>query len=340
MAARYEYYSDFGGNLAGKLATRYKISDKLSIRGSISNGFRAPSLQQRYNSSVVLGYSFVGGIPVPTTRGTFPNDHPVVTALGVPSLTAEKTINLSVGLTSAFFKNISITIDAYEVQIKNRIVYSSTFERDPNSALDTILDKYPEFNQIDRVQFFSNAINTRTSGVDLVANGKWNINKSKLGIMLAGNFTKTRLFGKIKGTVKLPADSLFNIEEITKLEKGQPGSKIILSLTWEKGKTKFILTNTRFGKTETTTLYTQTNPTIKKFIPEKFSPKVLTDLNINYSLKPWMTITAGANNLFNVYPDPIKQYENTTQGIYIYSPEASPFGFNGGYYYVSMSFNF
>lgn len=340
IASRYEYYSDFGGNIAGKLSSRYRFNDKFSLRGSISNGFRAPSLQQRYNSSVTSGYSFPGGIPTPFVRGIFPNNHPVVKALGVPSLTAEKTINLSVGLTTIFLKNIRITIDAYQVQIKNSIVFSSTLERDQNSSLDIILDRYPEFFQIDRVNFFCNAINTRTSGIDVVVNGKWNINKSILGFMLAANFTKTRLFGKIEGTDKLPPDTLFNIEERTKIEKGQPESKIILSLTWEKGKTKFILTNIHFGKTETTTLYTQSNPPIKKFIPEKFSPKVLTDLSINYSLKSWMTITAGANNLFNIYPDRLKDSDNTAQGIFIYSPEASPFGFNGGYYFVSMSFNF
>jgi len=335
-ASRYEYYSDFGGNLAGKLAIRYKMSDQFSIRSSLSNGFRAPSLQQRYNSSISLGYNFVGPLPVPSARGTFPNDHPVVKALGVQSLTAEKTINLSVGLTSTLFKKINVTIDAYHIRIKDRIVFSSQLEREPNSSLDRILDQYPQFDQIDRVNLFCNAINTKTNGIDVVANGKWKFKKSDFGIMLAANFTKTSLFGKIEGADKIPSDTLFNLEERIKVEKGQPESKIILSLTWEKGKTKFILTNTRFGKTETTTFYSQT----KKFIPENFSSKIITDFSINYSLKTWMTLTTGANNLFNIYPDKLKNYDNTATGIYIYSPEASPFGFNGGYYYVGLNFSF
>ena len=341
IAGRYEYYSDFGGNLAGKLAARYRFSDKFSLRGSISNGFRAPSLQQRYSSAVNAGLFSVGGVLTPQIRGIFPNDHEVVKALEIPSLTAEKTINLSGGLTATLFKHISMTIDAYWIQIKNRIVLSGTFDRATNSALDAILDNYPELNPVNRVAFYSNAINTRTSGFDIVINGKWDFHKSNLDIMLAANFTKTRLFGEIKATDKLPPDSLnlnslFNEEEIVKVENGQPKSKIILSLTWEKGKTKIIFSNTRFGKTVAAPLNIRTG----KFLYEYFSPKILTDLSINYSLKPWVTITQGTNNILNVYPDPIKQYDNTLQGIYIYSPEASPFGFNGGYYFVSFSFNF
>ena len=120
------------------------------------------------------------------------------------------------------------------------------------------------------------------------------------------------------------------------MRHGQPASKIILTLIAKKGKTGFKLSNTRFGSTRTAAL---TNASSYLFVHEYFSSKIITDANINYDLRKWVTITLGSNNLFDVYPDPIRNYNNTSEGIYIYSPDASPFAFNGGYYYVGMTFN-
>jgi iron complex outermembrane receptor protein len=341
IAGRYEYYNDFGRNFAGKVAARYKLSNRFSMRGSFSNGFRAPSLQQRYIGIHGSTIRIVNGVPTPLVSGLIPNDNEAIKALGVPSLTAENSINLSGGFIAILLKHINATVDAYWIQIKNRVVMSGTFDRRTNYALRSILDSYPNLFEIDQISFFANAVNTRTAGVDIVLNGNWKINKTGLGLALAANFTKTRLFGPIKATDKLPEDSvntnsLFNREERTRVEYGQPGSKIILSVTYKKGKTEFYLCNTRFGKTATAPLVDAGRGI---FLPESFSSKVLTDFNVNYSLEPWLTITAGANNIFNVYPDRIKNAANTSEGRQIYSPDASPFGFNGGYYFMSMSFD-
>ncbi len=168
IAGRYEYYSDFGGNIAAKLATRYKLSSKILLRASVNNGFRAPSLQQRYLTSI--GYS-LNARRETIVGGTFPNAHEVVRALNVPLLTAEKTINISSGFTTTFLKNVNLTVDAYWIQIKDRIVLSGSFERRQGDSLDKILDQYPELNTINRISFFANAINTRTKGVDIVLDG-------------------------------------------------------------------------------------------------------------------------------------------------------------------------
>jgi iron complex outermembrane receptor protein len=338
-AGRYEYYSDFGGNMAVKLAARYKFSDKFSLRASGNNGFRAPSLQQRYLNSTQTNFINSGGVRIPAVRGTFPNDHVVIKALNIPSLTAEKTINISGGLTATIAKRISLTVDAYWIQIKDRIVLSGTLDR-TIPAVKKVLDSIPGI-RVDLVQFFTNAINTRTKGVDIVLDGNWNIRKANLGISLGINFTNTHLFGDVKTSDKLPADSLntnsiFNIEEKTRIENGQPSDKIILSVTYKTGKTKLIVRNTRYGKTSIAPVFR--NPT--RIIYESFSPQILTDISLGYSLTNWVTFTLGANNIFDVYPDRLKNYENTAQGSWIYSPEASPFGFNGGYYYLSMAISF
>jgi iron complex outermembrane receptor protein len=336
-AARYEYYSDFGSNIAAKLAARYQFSDKLTIRASVNNGFRAPSLQQRYMNSVQTAFINSGGVLIPALRGSFPNDHDVIKALGIPLLTAEKTINISGGFTSTISNRIVLMVDAYWIQIKDRIVLSGTFDRSI-PAVRKILDSIPGV-RVDQVQFFTNAINTRTKGIDIVLDGNWNNRKAGLNIRLAANFTSTHLFGDIKTSDKLPADSLntnalFNIEDKARMEKGQPADKIILSVTYKRGKTALIIRNTRFGRTTIAPLFR--NPT--RILYESFSPKILIDISVSYSLKTWVTLTLGADNVFNVYPDHLKNYENTVQGSWTYSPEASPFGFNGGYYYVSLAF--
>ena len=185
----------------------------------------------------------------------------------------------------------------------------------------------------------TNAINTRTRGIDIILNGKWNINNANLGFMLATNFNQTNLFGPIQSADKLPADSintntLFNREERTEVEKGQPASKIILSGNYAIGKIGFLIRSTRFGKTTTVT------DSKDKTRDEFFSAKVVTDISLSYTPNTWLTITAGANNIFDVYPDRLKNYTNTTEGIIIFSQRASPFGFNGGYYFVNMAFSF
>jgi len=332
IAGRYEYYSDFGGNIAGKLAARYKLSQKVLLRASVNNGFRAPSLQQRYFTSISATLT---PTRQETIGGTFPNTHAVISALNVPSLTAEKTLNISGGFTSTFLKSIHLTADAYWIQIKDRIVVSGSFVRRPGNALDGILDLYPQLDAVNQVSFFSNAINTRTKGIDIILDGNWNNNKGRLGIMLAANFNSTRLYGPITTSDKLltisgSSNTLFNAEDSIRIEKGQPRSKIILLMTYKAAKIKLNIRNTRFGKT----IIAPTG------LPqETFSPKILTDISLTYSLKKWIAFTVGANNIANTYPNRLKHYANTFQGAWLYSPEASAFGFNGGYYFLNMALN-
>jgi len=340
LATRYEHYSDFGGNLAGKIAIRYKLFNKLSLRGSMGNGFRAPSIQQRYYSAITNGIRTApGGVQTSTKRGVFNNEHDVTKLFGVPSLEAEKSLNLSGGLTSTLSQHIYLTIDAYWIKIRNRIVLSGAFDRLTNPEVDSLLkassvNGYPDIQQ---VSFFSNAINTKTKGIDIVLHGKWKIRDAQLVGSLAANFTKTRLVGEIKTVPNLSAstaniNSLFDDEQRSDMERGQPRSKVILSLNYQREKIGFIVRNTRFG--ENAYQFSYPRPM------ETFSPKILTDISISYTPKSWLSITAGSNNVFNVYPDRIKNYVNTGEGRYIYALDVWQFGFMGGYYYLSTCLNF
>ena len=251
-------------------------------------------------------------------------------------------MNLSGGLTSTISQNLYLTIDAYWIQIKDRIVLSGAFDR-TNPEVDSLLkagsvNGYPDIQQ---VSFFSNAINTKTKGIDIVLHGKWKMRKAQFLGSLAANFTKTRLFGEIKTVPNLSAsteniNSLFDDEQRSDMERGQPQSKIILSLNYQREKIGFIIRNTRFG--ENAYDFSDMGAIIRPL--ETFSPKILTDISVCYTPKSWLSITAGANNVFNVYPDRIKNYVNTGDGRYIYALDVWQFGFMGGYYYVSMGLNF
>ena len=335
IAGRYEYYSNYGGNLAGKLAIRYKFSDKFLLRASVSNGFHAPTLQQTYYSSTSSGWKDVNGGRVPAVVGTFRNNSDIVrNGFGVSALKPEKALNLGGGFTSSFSGHFNLTIDAYWIQIKDRIVFSGGFGKS-NPAVRNILVNYPN---IDSVVFISNAISTRTHGVDIILNSNWKIRKNNLHISLAANFNRTDTFGVIQSAVNLPADTLntntlFPRGERGKVELGQPRDKIILNINYKIGNWTFIVANTHFGKTAFINNFDSSRD-------EFFSSKILTDVNVSYALKSWLNITLGANNVFDVYPDRLKNSLNTLEGILIYSNEAMPFGYNGGYYYVNMSFNF
>jgi iron complex outermembrane recepter protein len=335
MAGRFEHYKGFGNNLAGKLAMRYKLSSAFSVRGSVSNGYHTPALQQMYYCATLAGFKKVGGINVPVQLGTFRNNSTVAQAFDIKTLQPEKAVNLSGGFTSIISPHLNLTADAYWIQLKNRIVLSGKFEK-TNPEVSRILQNFPD---VDQVQFITNAISTRTSGIDVVMNGDRKMGKGRIGLMLAANFTRTHIFGPIKSTGKLTDTSqniytLFNREEKENLEHGQPASKIIISANYKLGRTCILVRSTRFGKTS----IVFNSDSIS--LDQAFSAKTLIDLSFTYTPKSWITITAGINNVFDVYPDLVKNPGNKNNGILIYGNQGTPFGYNGGYYFVGMAFDF
>jgi iron complex outermembrane receptor protein len=335
VAGRYEDYSDFGNNVAGKLAIRYKLTNWLNLRGSVSNGFRAPSIHQRYFSAISTVFVNTTAGLVPLQQGTFRNNSDIAAAFGIPSLKAETSKNFSVGLTSNFSRNWNLTADAYFITIDNRIVVTGSFTKS-NPTVAQILANYPD---ITSAIFFTNAINTETRGLDVVLAGNLPLGKGGLDITLAGNINKTSVVGNIQTTSKLPNDSLntntlFNIEERGRIERGQPRNKLALSLNYRVGKFGLVIRNTRFG--EVATIFNGTDRTRDEY----FSPKVVTDASISFRPFAALNIIAGANNIFDVYPDPQKNPANVSLGRFVYSRGATQFGFNGGYYYVGLNFSF
>ena len=335
-AGRYENYEDYGSSIAGKFAIRYQLLKPLAIRAAVSNGFRAPSMHQRYFSAISTVFIQTSQGLQPFQQGTFRNNSLVAAAFGIPSLDAEKSTNYSVGLTSRLINNkLAITIDGYLIDIDDRIVLSSSFRRfnaPEANAVNTILNQYPDLADVSSVIFFTNAIDTRTKGIDAIISFADKLGAGTLAVTGAININKTEVRGDARVSTITDATlqaRLFARDERGRYEEAQPRHKISVNLNYRIGKWTFNTRSTSFGKVSTRD---PGNPALDEF----FSEKMVTDASMSYKLKNFANITIGANNIGNVYPDKLKNFGNTGEGRFVYSRNATQFGFNGGYYYASL----
>ena len=297
-AFRTEKYSDFGNANVWKLSSRYKLADnKLVFRGSLSTGFRAPTLHQIYAQSIQA--SFAAGTIV--SSGLFNNNSVQARLLGIPKLNPEKSTNLSLGVGINPTKDLNFTLDFYNITLKDRIVYSSSISTsDKTTALYNILAK----NELVSVQFFINGIKTQTSGLDFVLSQRnLGLGMGKLGINFAGNIV---LNNKIVGTPNEPAaiksagSSILNEQVKSLLTEGRPNYKVILGFDYNLNKWNFNLYNTLFGKTAFRDLDNGGSDMLN--IKAEFKPAVVTDLSIGYQISDKVALTLNANNLLNVLP--------------------------------------
>jgi len=294
---RQEYYSDFGSAFVWKISGRAKVAgDKLTIRSSISTGFRAPSLHQI--NLQIAQQSFVPGQGI-QTKGIVSNKSPQAHLLGVPALKPEKSINFTAGFGFNPTKNLSVTVDYYHIDIKDRIILSSNITN--TAAGNTELDDVLRNNGIVGVSFFTNGIRTKTEGIDVVANYK-NIhvgNVGKLTINLAGNYT---LANELTGNVTNPklisdaGQSTIDQIQIALLTTSRPKYKAVLGGELTVSKWSFLLNNTLFGPT------TFRNDGLDKNLKLEFQTKVLTDVNIGYQFSSRVNASIAVNNIFNITP--------------------------------------
>jgi iron complex outermembrane recepter protein len=295
---RTENYSDFGTANVWKLSSRYKLlNDKIVFRGSLSTGFRAPTLHQIYAQSVQA--AFVGGTI--QLSGLFNNKSAQARALGIPALRPEKSDNITLGLGLNLTKNLSITFDYYNIKISDRIVYSSSISsEDETSTLGKILSTAG----VKTVQFFINGIQTKNSGIDFVASYKnIGLGRGKLGLNLAGNVV---LQNKILGlpqdppAIKAAESSILNVQIKSLLTESRPNYKVIFGGTYAIKKWNINLNNTLFGSTSFQDL--DNGGSDMKNIKATFTPAVVSDLSIGYEFSDKVSFTANANNLFNILP--------------------------------------
>ncbi|RPD50163.1 TonB-dependent receptor [Hymenobacter sediminis] len=342
VAGRAERYSDFGSNFSGKLAARYSILPDLAVRGNLGNGFRAPSLQQRYFTNSSTQFTSGELREVLTTN----NDDPLTRAFGIGPLKQEKSKNYSLGLTARMLKTITLTVDAYQIDIKDRIVLSSQFNRG-NADVNTILGTLP----VQGIQFFANAVDTRTRGIDIVANERLQLSAdSRLTLTAAANFNETTVRG-FNSSAFIDAkpslqNTLFDRAQRARLENGQPRSKINLSADYGYKIFSVNLRTVRFGEVQTK----DANPD-RSFIDQTFSARWVTDLVLSAQVIKNVGVSIGANNLFNVYPDRLYQDPNNNPSSLSYSTldatnrgrfpyNSNQFGYSGAFYFGRVNLSF
>ncbi|WP_299459422.1 TonB-dependent receptor [uncultured Microscilla sp.] len=342
VAGRFESYSDFGDNFSWKTVARYKISQALSLRAAFSTGFRAPSLHQYYFSNLSTQFITIGANQVPVQVGTFNNESNVARAFGIDRLKPEVSQNFSVGFTAQPVAGLSLTVDAYNIDIKDRIVLSGRFDAADYPFLTTL--------GAGAAQFFTNAVDTRTQGLDVVANYRNDLGKGAITLTAALNLNQTEVQGQVKTPPLLAGreEQLFNREEISRLEVVQPRSKLILSALYEIGKFAFTLRSTRFGEVQF--LHPNdgdpANWAVNEFTGEvetrdqSFSAKFVTDLDIAFKPTTNLQLAIGANNLLNVYPDKLTHSANTSLGRFVYSRTAANFGVRGMFLYGRVGLKF
>jgi iron complex outermembrane receptor protein len=297
-AIRAEHYSDFGNAFVWKVSSRYKLpDDKFVIRASASTGFRAPTLHQIYDQSTQA--SFVAGTI--QLSGLFNNYSQQAFLLGVPKLKPEKSDNYTVGIGFTPNRNFNLTIDYYDITIKDRIVYSSAISSsNPTSTLGQILQQAG----IVQIQFFINGIKTKTRGIDYVANYRnIGLGSGKLGISLAGNvMVSNEIIGSPNDPAAIKADgaTILSAQIRSLLTESRPKFKTVLGFDYNVSKWHFNLNNTMFGPTKFQDL--DNGGDIMNNIKQVFKTAVVTDLNVGYDFSSKITGSFTVNNIFNVLP--------------------------------------
>lgn len=327
-AIRAEDYSDFGSNVSGKISGRYDIADGFALRGSYSTGFRAPSLQQQFFATTST--NFINGVPFDIT--TFPATDPVAAALGAKPLDSEDSTNLSIGAVLQFDR-ASLTIDAYRIELDNRIVLSENLT---SVAVRNFLTAQG-FVGIGGGRFFINGVDTVTKGVDVVFNYPLVTDSAgRFDITATANFNET-VVTKVPATPQLsalsPAPILFDRGNRLTFERGTPKDKYSLSVAWSLGDFGLTARATRYGEV----LSPQNAPTVSA--PDfLMTPKTLVDLEARYAFGEHFKFAVGADNVLDEYPDELPPGLNTT-GATSFS-NLAPFGRSGRFIYGRVTFAF
>ncbi|WP_340314755.1 TonB-dependent receptor plug domain-containing protein [Rhizorhabdus argentea] len=345
-AVRYEHYSDFGTKVIFKGTSRYDFSDALALRGTVSTGFRAPTLAESFYSATNVG---------PTTAFVqLPANSAAAKLVGFQNLEPEKSTNFSVGTVIRPAPAVTITLDAYQVKIKNRIlgtgaIFSSggarnfTAVRDAVVANGNILD-----NTVTQtgISLFTNGADTRTRGVDLTASYTSNFDDyGKVNWTLSANYNKTKITKVGLGPVLTDTAgvtspiALFDQTTISNIENASPSVKVVASAFWTLGDFSATVRETLFGKSSQ-----DVSPDGGTFYRQRIKTAAITDVELNYKLTQAFELSVGANNLFNKKAPKIQVLSDGTivdgGAVYDAPLSFSPYGINGGYYYVRVNFDF
>lgn len=324
VAVRGEHYSDFGDTANGKVSARYDVAPWFALRGTVSTGFRAPSLQQQYFTSVAQVIQ--NGTPILT--GTFPSTAPVAAALGGKPLQPEKSTNFSVG-TVIRAGGFDLSVDAYEIRLRDQLGLSENIQSTFSPQVAAILAPF----NVPSARFFINGLRSRTRGIDAVAHYRLGNAADAAGAFdftLAGNVNEIVVTRVPTNTATVnPAPVLFARSRVLTIEQGTPGEKVTGTVDWTKDAIGLTLRGTYYGDVN--------QPGTTPAADIHTGQHLITDLELRYQPRKGAQIAIGASNLFDVYPDRTIPANNST-GV-VGFPYYSPFGFNGRYLYARLGVN-
>ncbi len=329
VAGRYEHFSDFGSASTGKVSGRFAPVKAFAVRGAISTGFRAPSLAQTNYSSTASNVLFVGGVPTPNEVATLPVGSPAARALGATPLKPERSRNYSAGLTFTPVSQFSATVDYFRIDITDRVVLSENFVGD---SVRAFIRPFGLIGDI-RPRYFTNAIDTRTNGLDVVTRYAADLG-SGASLRLTAGYNRNRT--RIVDTVATPAilarfrQSLFGRVERNRTEEVQPRNNVRVGANYSRSRVSVDVQQARYGS-----FTIRPDLTGNARNDQTFSAKWITDLSATYRLDQ-VGLTVGSDNVFDIYPDrniPLNQVGGTKP----YS-EYSPFGQNGRFVYFRVSY--
>ncbi|MBN9319585.1 MAG: TonB-dependent receptor [Caulobacterales bacterium] len=351
-ALRYGKFSDFGETTVAKLTGRYDFTELFALRGTVSSGFRAPTLAEGYYAGINVSPSSISG--------QLPPNSPGAALLGINGLKPEKSTNYSFGFVAHPISRLSITFDAYQIEIKDRIVGSGTLYGDAsNKALlrspavlaalaanGVQIDPsiYTNANWSIGVSLFTNGLDTRTKGADFVMSYASDFDAyGTVDWVLTANYTDTKVTRIAAPPSQLAAGvSLFDRASIANLESAAPRYRVVAGGTWNLDKWSVSLKESVFGPASGMSL----DGFDATWRETKIDAAVVTDLEVSYEVLEGLKLTAGANNLFNKYPNRINgllrqhQLQQNSNAYVTQYPTFSPFGINGGYYYGKLTWTF
>ncbi len=352
LAMRYEYYDDAGSSFAINGRARYDFSSLIALRSSIGTGFRAPSLSQTwFNSSST---QFVGDQRLEV--GTFNASHPIARALNIPELKPEDSVHYATGLVLRPFPSLSLTLDLYQINVKDRIILGGQVSANPEDMHFTqsaIISLFQD-NNVDAAQFFINLAETRTRGLDAIV--QWQLPKI---YGFDPDFTLTLSYAetKIKGGISTPgrlaeepglADILLSPTERARIESYVPNFRLSLTHVWQSPLWRLALGLRHYGSYRITESETS----------QKFSPETLFDIEISRQFATIFSVALGVRNIFDTTPDRTQvsrsrscAAENVldgtddacyvqSDGVFLYNRRSAPFGFNGAFYYLRLTAQF
>lgn len=325
LAARYEHFNTFGGTANFKGSARYELSPAVAIRGAASTGFHAPSPGQTNVNNVVL--NFVAGSTTPIQTGTFAVNTPAAIYYGAVPVKPEKSVNLTGGIVITPGSGINLTVDYYNITIRDRLGLSQAFVVNPADQLALAALGVTNASELNRVQYLTNAFKTRTQGIDAVLT-------SVLRTQSAGTFNTALSMNYNQTKVVQRNPAIISNDRVANLEKVLPKFRVNFSETWTSGPLSLLARVNYYSK------YTVTS---SANVGQTFSSEVVADLEATYQFGDHFSLSAGVQNLFDNYPDKDRRSIDPFTGLpgngnqYI---DASPFGYNGGFWYVRAGVKF